>query len=573
MCFVANLDIPAPDKENFSPGGCPRLSWGGPLFFFRRLLGMRRGAGRGGGRAAAALLGAAALPGLAAGAPWALGLGAVARWLPGWHAPGGGGAAPDGAADAGALEVLRRALRLRTVAGPEGGGSGEWGRLHALLRGAYPAAFARARAELLLEHTLMLTWTGSDPSLPAHILVSHSDVVPAPGAEAWTLPPFAGEVRDSYVWGRGALDTKTSLVQIMSALEQLARRPGFKPRRTLVVCFGHDEETGGAGARAVARTLKERGLEVDTVFDEGGFVLLDGMEGLFGAAPGALVGIAEKRVLNINVTAVHGGGHSSLPMRDGQSVPSTLAAIALEVERRPPPARLTLATEAFLMSAARTARWYLRPVLALAGLPGVRSVAACLMQLSGHEGDAMVRSTVAVTKIGEAGEALNSMPRSGWMVLNFRAQPGDDDETLLEYTRKAVRRAGAEGRTTLEIVREGGGEAHEPPGVADPRGPAFAAVELAIRQTLGDRFPGLVVAPYLLSGATDSRHFGGLAKGGAVRFTPMSLRKRDIGRIHSVDERISLQDFFDGIAFYRRLVELISDGMEELEYTKLGGEF
>ena len=111
---------------------------------------------------------------------------------------------------------------------------------------------AQARAELLLEHTLMLTWQGTDPALPAHVLVSHSDVVPAPGPDAWTLPPFAGEVRDSFVWGRGTLDTKTSLVQILSALERLARRPGFQPRRTLVVCFGHDEETGGAGARAAA---------------------------------------------------------------------------------------------------------------------------------------------------------------------------------------------------------------------------------------------------------------------------------------------------------------------------------
>jgi len=520
------------------------------------------------GAAAAAAGAGAGAAAAGAGGGWAwggpgLGLGRLLPWA---AAP----AFPDGASEAGALEVLRRALRLRTVQGPEGGGPGEWARLHSLLRGAFPTVYARARAELLLEHTLMLTWQGTDPALPAHVLVSHSDVVPAPGPDAWTLPPFAGEVRDGFIWGRGTLDTKTSLVQILSALERLARLPGFQPRRTLVVCFGHDEETGGAGARAVARTLRERGVEVDTVFDEGGFVLLDGMETLFGQAPAAFVGIAEKSVLNVNVTVHHGGGHSSLPKRDGQSVPSTLAAIALEVERRPPPARLTLPTAAFLASAAPTARWFLRPFLALAGLPGVRPLAAAMLSASGYEGDAMVRSTVAVTKIGEAGEALNSMPRRGWMVLNFRAQPGDDEEKLLTYAREACRRAGAEGRVSLEVVREGGGEAHEALPVAGPRSPAFAAVEKAIQETLGRQFPGLVVAPFLQSGATDSRHFGGLAKGGAVRFTPMSMRKRDIARIHSIDERLPLQDFFDGVAFYRRLVELVAAPEDqELEYAKL----
>lgn len=108
--------------------------------------------------------------------------------------------------------------------------------------------------------------------------MAHQDMVPiAPGTEkAWTVDPFAGEIRDGFVWGRGTLDNKSNLFAQMEAIELLVAS-GFQPRQTVYLVMGDDEEVSGLrGAQPIAELLKSRNVRLDWVLDEG-LLILDGV--------------------------------------------------------------------------------------------------------------------------------------------------------------------------------------------------------------------------------------------------------------------------------------------------------
>ena len=143
--------------------------------------------------------------------------------------------------------------------------------------------------------------------------MGHIDVVPVPepNLPEWTHPPFSGAVADGFVWGRGTLDDKTTVLAILESIEGLLAE-GFAPPRTIYLTFGHDEEVGGRyGASAMVDTLVARGVRPALVFDEGGFLASGVMPGVQGRS--AIVGIAEKGYLSLRLRALAQGGHSSMP--------------------------------------------------------------------------------------------------------------------------------------------------------------------------------------------------------------------------------------------------------------------
>ena len=143
--------------------------------------------------------------------------------------------------------------------------------------------------------------------------MAHQDVVPvAPGTEGdWEVAPFSGAQKDGFVWGRGAWDDKGNLMSIMEAVEMRVGA-GFQPRQTIYLAFGHDEELGGErGARPIAALLKERGVRLRFVLDEGLLITEGVIPGL--DKPAALVGVAEKGFLTVELVATATPGHSSMP--------------------------------------------------------------------------------------------------------------------------------------------------------------------------------------------------------------------------------------------------------------------
>ena len=196
---------------------------------------------------------------------------------------------------AAAAEMLGAAIRIQTVTyasgDPKPGADQPWIDLEAALRARYPTVFAKMTMEKVLTHAMLMTWTGTDASLPPVILMAHQDVVPiAPGSEKnWTHPPFSGAIADGYVWGRGSWDDKGNLMAQMEAVEALLAS-GYQPERTIYLAYGADEEVAGLrGAAHIAALLKERKVHLDMVLDEG-LLITEGMfPGLRRPAP--LVGV------------------------------------------------------------------------------------------------------------------------------------------------------------------------------------------------------------------------------------------------------------------------------------------
>src|SRR3989475_9559180 len=210
---------------------------------------------------------------------------------------------------------LAGALRFRTVSYQDSSqfDAREFDGFHRYLRATFPGLHAVLKLEKVNGYGLLYEWTGSAPNLPPIVLLAHQDVVPVePGTESrWTAPAFEGRIAGGYVWGRGGLDDKGSLVGILEAVEHLVAA-GAKPRRTVYLALGYDEEVGGRRRAAhIADLLASRNVHPELVLDEGG-ALATGLVGGI-SAPVALVGIAEKGYVTVALTAQAEGGHSSMP--------------------------------------------------------------------------------------------------------------------------------------------------------------------------------------------------------------------------------------------------------------------
>ncbi|OHE69370.1 MAG: hypothetical protein A2001_03245 [Treponema sp. GWC1_61_84] len=452
------------------------------------------------------------------------------------------------------LERFRAALRIRTD-WPEGvaAGSPEAEAAEAallefqdLLATNYPAFHAVAERTVLGPYAVLYRWpaadgaagsVAADPNLPV-LLMAHYDVVPAENGH-WTVDPFGALVKDGYVWARGAIDTKASLVCALEAAEALASS-GFRPQRDLWFAFGGDEERSGMlGAREAAAWLAGRGIRFAWTLDEGSAVtdgILPGVK-----TPLALVGVEEKGFLDIELTVAQKPGHASRPPRV-QAV-AVLGRALDRLSRRPFPFSLTPATETFF-----------KELAPFAG--GIRSLAMAHPRLfapllfasadASPETAALLRTTVAMTQLSGS-KADNVLPSEAKAVLNLRILPGWTIDGSLEFVRRAI------GDPRVRVSASPSRAANEPvsasPEVARGCGAGWAALGAAI----GASFPEAAILPYMVTATTDSRHFAKI--GGAVyRFAPLKLDARELARVHGHDERISLENFSAGIEFYRVLI-------------------
>jgi carboxypeptidase PM20D1 len=411
--------------------------------------------------------------------------------------------------------------------------------LHEWLASTYPRTHEALTREVIDGKSLLYTWVGREPSLPPLVLMGHMDVVPVdPGTEdGWTHPPFAGVVADGYVWGRGSLDDKCTVISIMEAVEALVSE-GFTPSRTVYLAFGHDEELGGReGANVIAQTLEARGIErAALVVDEGGMITEGLLPGI--ADPVALVGIAEKGSLSLELSVRAEGGHSSRPPREtGIGI---LARAITRLEDEPFPAHLDLPTRRMLEAVGPRLAFARR--LALANLWLFRPFVLDSLTAA-PETAAMVRTTTAPT-IFQAGVKENVLPVHVRAIVNFRIRPGETCETVTRHVREIV----ADPRVE---VRQGTPFSTDPSPVSDPDGPGFRLVAASARAALADS--DLVVAPYLVIGGTDSRYYTGRAES-VLRFLPVYVGPGDLARLHGTDERLRTADLAAGARFFHALV-------------------
>jgi carboxypeptidase PM20D1 len=446
--------------------------------------------------------------------------------------------APRIAIPEGAAERLAGSLRMRTIshADPAAFDSDAFRALHAYLQTAFPRVHAQLGREIVGTHSLLYTWRGSDLSLKPILLTGHLDVVPVePGTEAsWQEEPFGGRIAGGFIWGRGAIDNKSAIVGTLEAVEMLLGE-GFRPARTVHLAYGHDEEVGGTtGAQAIAALLKGRGVGLEMVLDEGGVIGEGVLSGI--PAPVALVGIAEKGFVSVELSARTAGGHSSLP--PPQSTIGILSAAIARLEKTPMPARLEEPTRQLFERIAAELPFTQRAVFANLWL--TRPLVMRKLQ-SSPATNAMVRTTTAVT-VFQAGTKDNVLPSYGRAVINFRILPGDSIAGVVEHVRHAI------GDTRVE-VRTVGAFSAEPSAVSSSESESFHMLARTIRSIA----PDAIVAPYLVVVVTDARYYTGLSRN-VFRFLPLRLTARDLDRMHGTNERIAVFHYEDAIRTYRQLI-------------------
>ncbi|MCL2464873.1 MAG: M20/M25/M40 family metallo-hydrolase [Micrococcales bacterium] len=423
-------------------------------------------------------------------------------------------------------------MRIPTVASrdPEQTDLAVFDRLQATLREAYPRVFAELAVERVAQRALLLHWRGASDEQPV-VLMAHQDVVPAVPDE-WSGDPFSGQVRDGIVWGRGTLDDKGALTVLLEAVESLLDE-GFRPARDVWLSFGDDEEPLGASAAAAVAVLRDRGVRPWLVLDEGGAVVTGAFPGV--TAPVAVVGVTEKGVLDLELTATAAGGHASTPERGGATW--RLARAILRIERHPFPPSMTGPVLAMVDGLGRHSSPALRPLFAFAE-PLAPLLARVFTAIS-PETNAMVRTTVAATTLAGS-PATNVVATSARVNLNIRIAPSRSVASVVERLRRVV----SDDRVTLRVVA-----ASEPSPISPSDGPQFALV----RRAVAAGYPDALTSPYVMLAASDARHFAQISEH-VYRFSPFAMTREQRETIHGADEHVAVDALGRGVVYYRALL-------------------
>lgn len=476
----------------------------------------------------------------------ALGVGGLVAWRTSQFTPAPVAAraatsAPDLPIDAAAAaEHLGQAIRFQTISVQEGQpwDAAPFAAQRAWLEATYPRFHAATTREIVNGESLVFTWTGTDAGLPPILLLAHLDVVPVESwsSEDWTNGPFSGAVKDGHVWGRGAIDDKGSLVAIVEAAEALAAS-GFKPKRTLIFAFGHDEEVSGRkGAQAIAAQFKARGVKAWFAIDEGQAIIA---EHPLTKGPVSLIGIAEKGYATLRITATARAGHSSTPDRD--TAVTLLSEAILRIHRMPiemrlgggPAIEMIQALSPSLPMTTRVAganEWLFSPLINQQ--MGADPLAAALL-----------RTTVAPTML-EGGPKENIIPGRAMARINFRLHPRDASASIMARAQEAVK--GIPGITL---------DWESPPNEASPvsasNSDSFALVAAMARTAV----PEAPVAPSLVLAATDSRYYADVAEN-VYRFAPALFQNADVASVHGKNERLSIDNLARMIRGYAYLMSV-----------------
>jgi carboxypeptidase PM20D1 len=434
-----------------------------------------------------------------------------------------------------AARNLGMAVRFRTISNQNSAENdvSQWQALHNWLAQTYPAVHAAMPREMVGGGALVYRWEGSDPALPAIIVMAHQDVVPVtPGTEKdWKYPPFDGVIAEKAVWGRGSVDDKGSLIALFEAIEALAKS-GFKPRRTIYLVSGHDEEVGGTGAKAAADLLAARGVKALFTVDEGSAVILDApvIDG-----PAILIGIAEKGYATLRVTAKAEGGHSSMP--PPETGVSQLAKAVIAITENPfpielkGPARQMLDTmgakKGGVTKVALANEWLFSPLLKAqaAGTPA---------------GAAAFHTTIAPTML-EGSPKENVLPQSANALINYRIAPWNRSADIMMRAKAAV----GENPVSFSWVNP----PREPSKVSSTTSDGWRFVAAAARADA----PNAVLAPNLVVAGTDSRKFQDISQD-VYRFFPMHFTLEEAAMIHGTNEHMTMDNLGRMVRFYARLI-------------------
>ncbi|XP_011371269.1 N-fatty-acyl-amino acid synthase/hydrolase PM20D1 [Pteropus vampyrus] len=436
-------------------------------------------------------------------------------------------------------EALKGAIQIPTVSFRPG----EYNRtalseFGGYIRKVFPTVFKTSfiQHEVVGEYSHLFTVQGSDPSLQPYLLMAHIDVVPA-SDQGWEVPPFSGLERDGFIYGRGTMDNKNSVMAILQALELLLIR-NYIPRRSFFIALGHDEEVSGTdGAKKISALLQARGVQLVFLVDEGSFILDNFFSSL--KKPFAMISVSEKGSLNLMLQVNMTPGHSSAPPKETSI--GILAAAVSRLEQTPMPnmfgdglLKMTLQQLAnefpFPINIALNNLWLFGPLLSR------------ILERN-YITNALVRTTVALTMFN-AGIKMNVIPPVAQAIVNLRIHPSQTVQEVLELVKNIV----ADDRVQFHVL-----SASDPLPVS-PSDDGALGYQL-LRQTLQSVFPEVsIAAPGICIGNTDSQHYTNLTTG-IYKFSPLYLQPQDFQSIHGINEKISVQAYETQVKFIFEFIQ------------------
>ncbi len=436
----------------------------------------------------------------------------------------------DGEKAAKYAKDLSRMIRCETISVRESGPAEKFARYRAELEQLFPLVHERLERTLIGD-AMLFKWRGTDPARGAVVLMAHSDVVPAAGE--WDHPPFAGEIADGCVWGRGAMDTKGSLCALFNAVEELLAE-GYTPPCDVYLASSNNEEIMGDGAPNTVTWLTDHGVKLDLVLDEGGAVIEAPMPGLNGKY--AMLGVLEKGYADVRFTAVSAGGHSSTPPK-GTPL-ARLAAFVNRVETRPPfPVKITPPVKAMFAAMAPDMAFPFRLLFGNLWLFGPL-LKRVIPKVSGQAG-ALLHTTCAFT-MAQGSDAPNVIPTEASVTANLRFMVHQGREASLQALEKLANKYGLR----MEVLY-----ACDCSPVVDVHSAGYAYIRQCVREV----FPEAGIAPYVMLGGTDAKHYAKVCDC-ALRFAPTVLTPQQLASMHARNENLSVDALARAVAFYRRVL-------------------
>ncbi len=369
--------------------------------------------------------------------------------------------------------------------------------------------------------SLVARWGGGDGRAPL-LVHGHLDVVPA-AAEDWQVDPFSGEIKDGFVWGRGAVDMKDFDAMLLSVVRARARA-GRAPDREIVICLTADEEAGGhKGAEVIVNDYRDELADcTEAIGEVGGFSATIRGRRVY------LIEAAEKGMAWMKLTARGRAGHGS--MINSENAVTRLSGAVARIGAHEWPVRLTPTMEVLLAAVADIAGTEATPENAESLIEEFGSAARML--------GAVIRNTANPTQLG-AGYKVNVIPTEATAHIDGRFLPGYEDEffdTLRELAGDGIE---------IDFL------SHQQPWETPYDGDLVAAMT----RSLIAEDPEAVVAPYLMSGGTDAKHFTKLGMR-SYGFAPLRL-PADLdftALFHGVDERVPVDALEFGARVFDRFL-------------------
>lgn len=481
------------------------------------------------------------------------------------------------------LNVWQNAIRIYTPSFDDLGDVGKDKRWDVFfnfenyLNKTFPIIHEKAKLDHVNTHGLVYTVKGSDQSLKPILLTGHQDVVPVPPEtiERWTYPPFEGYFDGKYVWGRGSSDCKNNVIGIFEALEDLLSQ-GFKPKRTIVLAFGFDEESSGEqGAQEISKFLLSTFGEDSffSIIDEGGLGIQD-----FYGSRFALPSTGEKGYVDIIIELTTNGGHSSIPPKHtGIGIISHLVTLIEQYEYKlditeKNPFFYQLQCEA--QYGAKIDSTLKSNILNIHNLKSKEKV---LKELSSDITIKSLLSTTRAVDIIYGGLKINALPEKVTLKINHRIGYDSSVEEVKEKISSLTTKIAeiynlgviAYDNTIKESTNDeffkisSDSDLNPAPLTSTINNPSWEILSGSIKNVFEDFAiydeenydpninPEVIVAPSCMTGNTDTKHYWKLTKN-IYRFTPIKQKSRE--NAHAIDERVELNAHIEGVAFFYQFI-------------------